>query len=167
MSDALTCPSHNQFSIFSPFSFLFLWCHCNSFFSFKSYCICLVSINLTCSLHLPFRFSNPPHPCIHLAALPPTNTITSNTAAAAPAPQAQPPLWYSQSHLQSDIFNGLITLSSHSLIEHLTFAPHPARPPALPLHLHPLTDLKCLMLSSHLSFLPEPLAPSIFSSRPR
>lgn len=45
-----------------------------------------------------------------------------------PLPWAQPPLWYSQSHLQSDIFNGLITLSSHSLIEHLTSTPHPLRP---------------------------------------
>lgn len=141
--------------LFHPLSFLFLRCHRNSSFSFKSYCICLVSINLTRSLRPPFRFSNPPHPCIHLAALPP-NTITrsTNAAAAAPAPQAQPPLWYSQSQLQSDIFNGLITLSSQRLIEHLTSAPHPARPPALPLHLHPLTDLKSLMLSSHLPSLP-------------
>lgn len=45
-----------------------------------------------------------------------------------PFSQAEPPLWYSQSHLQSDIFNGLITLSSHSLIEHLTSTPHLPRP---------------------------------------
>lgn len=140
---------------FRPLSFRSRCCHGNSFFSFKSYCIRLVSINLTRSRRSPFRFSNPPHPCIHLVALPPTPPIPSPATPPLPPPppQAQPPLWYSQSHLQSDIFNGLITLSSHGVIEHPTPAPHPARPLAptpLPLpHLHPLTaPLKCFLLIS-------------------
>lgn len=119
-------------------SFLFPHCHWNSSFSFKSYCISLVSINLTLSLCLPFRFSTPPHACIHLVATlspsPPWSPLNPP-----PPPTARLPLWYSQSHLQSDIFNGLITLSSHGLIEHLTSAPHLLRPLTLPFHLRPLT----------------------------
>lgn len=99
----------------SSLSSLLPCCHWISSLSFKSYCICLVPINLTLSLCLPFRFSTPPHHRIHLAG-------------ALPFPEARPPLRYSQSHLQSDIFNGLISLSSRGLIERLTSTPHILRP---------------------------------------
>lgn len=135
---------------FSPLSFLFLHCHRNSSFSFKRYCISLVSINLTLSLCLPFRFSAPRIPASILF-------LPSHF------PQAQPPLWYSQSHLQSDIFKGLITLSSHSLIEHLTFTPHLLRPwCSLLTSTHLQTSNAFFSPTFHLSFML--LFPSSFPS---
>lgn len=135
---------------FSPLSFLFLHCHRNSSFSFKRYCISLVSINLTLSLCLPFRFSTPRIPASILF-------LPSHF------PQAQPPLWYSQSHLQSDIFKGLITLSSHSLIEHLTFTPHLLRPwCSLLTSTHLQTSNAFFSPTFHLSFML--LFPSSFPS---
>lgn len=137
----------------------------------------------------PSAFPIPRIPASILLPSPLPNTVTSNTnattSAPTPPPQAQPPLQYSQSHLQSDIFNGLITLSSHGLMEHLTSAPHPARPPALPLHLYPLTAPKCFLLIfppclglllppfSHLAsakalpWTPDPTLTSRLAERPR
>lgn len=116
------------------FTFIFfLHCHWNSSFSFKRYCISHVSINLTLSLCLPFRFSSP---CIPASIL----------FRPSPFPQAQPPLWYSQSHLQSDIFSGLITLSSHNLIEHLTSTPTSSDPNA---PFSPPPTYRRWILSSH------------------
>lgn len=64
----------------------------------------------------PSCFSFSLLPCIHLVpGCPPPPCFPL---------RSRPSLWYSQSHLQSDIFNGLITPSSHSLIEHVTPTPH-------------------------------------------
>lgn len=84
--------------------------------------VCPSAFPLLASMH-PSCSCPPPSP------LPPPPT----------SPQAQPLLRYSQSHLQSDIFSGLITLSSHGLIEHLTSPPPPpqAHRCSLP-HLHSL-----------------------------
>lgn len=76
----------------------------------------------------PFRFSSPCIPA-SILFLPSSTPFPSSSHF---PPQAQPLLRYSQSHLQSDIFSGLITLSSHSLIEHVTFTPHLPRPRCAP-----------------------------------
>lgn len=88
---------------------------------------------ISLSLCLPFRFSSP---CIPASIL----------FRPSPFPQAQPPLWYSQSHLQSDIFSGLITLSSHNLIEHLTSTPTSSDPNA---PFSPPPTYRRWILSSH------------------
>lgn len=67
-------------------------------------------------------------PSVCPSAFPLPASLHPSCSCPPPSPQAQSPLWYSQSHLQSDIFNGLITLSSRSLIEHLTSTAHLLRP---------------------------------------
>lgn len=84
-----------------------------------------------------------------------------------PFPQARPPLWYSQSHLQSDIFNGLITLSSHSLIEDLTSTPHPLRSQrALLTSTHLQTSNALFSNLFQASFSSLPIFSHNFSSKP-
>lgn len=149
-------------SFFFFLSFLLLHCHQNSSFSFKSYCISLVSINLPLSLCLPFHFSSPRiPPSILCPALP----LPPGLATTLVFPKSS-----AIRHLQRINYTVLTQLDWGSNI----YTP-PPQTPMLPLHLHPLTDFQCFFLylcfSCFASFLRLPLySPSpktfTFDSRP-
>lgn len=143
-------PTQSILFFFYFLSLPFLLCHWNSSFSFKSYCICLVSINLTLSSCSFFHFFTLLHPffapSIPLASFPP-----------GPATTLVFPKSSAIRHLQ---------WNNHTVLTQLDWASNICTPPSqtltLLLHLHPLTEFKDVLVTHFFkpfSYIISPKAP--------
>lgn len=141
-------------SSFFPLPFIFyLHCHWNSSFSFKKYCIWLVSIHLTPPLCLPFCFSSP---CIPASILFLPSPFPSGPVTILVFPKSS-----AIRHLQWINYTVLSQLDWASNI----YSP-PPQTQLLPAHLHPLMGLQSFFLSLLSSCFHAPILPSSFSSFP-
>lgn len=150
----------NSFLLFPAASLLFAFVTETHPSHLKATVFSLVSIHLSLFFLFALLLRLSSDPCIHLVSSQPSLSLPLSLSIPPPsAGPAQPPLRYSQSHQQSHIFNGLITLSSVGLIEHLTSTAHLLWPLVLPPHLRPLTALAAFFSPSfHLVNSPSSLS---------